>query len=197
MKKTDTTEKFEREYNIPLREKTKFAPRYKKTKKAIRTVKEFLVKHMKIRDRDLRKIKIDKYLNEAMWSRGIRHPPHHIKVKATFENGIVRAELVEYPQNLKFKKLREEKIKQKAKAVVESKKGLMEKAKETFTQTKEKPEETAKAEETKEKEKTSAVAEQMIEKELAKEEKHMEKIKPKIEEKSRQKKVYNKSSRGH
>ena len=52
------TEKIEREYIIPLREKCRVVPRYKKTPKAIRTIKEFLVKHMKIYDRDLRKIKI-------------------------------------------------------------------------------------------------------------------------------------------
>ena len=51
--------KVEREYVIPLREKCRSSPSYKKTPKAVKTVREFLVKHMKIRDRDLNKIKID------------------------------------------------------------------------------------------------------------------------------------------
>ena len=71
-------EKIEREYIIPLRERGRPVPRYKKTPKAVKTVKEFLVKHMKIRDRDLNKIKIDTYLNEALWFRGIRKPPYKI-----------------------------------------------------------------------------------------------------------------------
>ena len=60
-KKTEPkTEKIEREYIIPLRARGKAVPRYKKTPKAIKTIKEFLARHMKIKDRDLSKIKIDK-----------------------------------------------------------------------------------------------------------------------------------------
>jgi large subunit ribosomal protein L31e len=103
------TEKIEREYVIPLREKCRSVPRYKKTNKAIKTIKEFLVKHMKIRDRDLKKIKLDKYLNEIIWFRGIKRPPTKIKVKAIKEGDIVKVELSELPKKLKFKKAREEK----------------------------------------------------------------------------------------
>ena len=103
------TEKVEREYVIPLREKVRVVPRYKKTNKAVKTVKEFLARHMKVRDRDLNKIKIDKYLNEVLWFRGIRKPPHKIKVKAVKEGDIIRAELADMPDALKFKKAREEK----------------------------------------------------------------------------------------
>jgi len=51
------TNKIEREYVIPLREKVRVVPRYKKTNKAVKTVKEFLAKHMRIYDRDLKKNK--------------------------------------------------------------------------------------------------------------------------------------------
>ena len=68
---TKKEEQIEREYIIPLREKCRPVPRYKKTPKAIKSVKEFIAKHMKVRDRDLSKVKIDKYLNEALWHRGI------------------------------------------------------------------------------------------------------------------------------
>ena len=102
-------EKLEREYIIPLREKCRVVPRYKKTPKAIKSVKEFIAKHMKVYSRDLNKIKLDKYLNEAIWSRGIRKPLHKVKVKAIKEGDIVRVELVDYSEKLKFKKLREEK----------------------------------------------------------------------------------------
>ena len=104
-----TEKKIEREYTIPLRKRYQHVPRYKKTPKAIKTIKEFLARHMKVYDRDLNKIKLDKYLNEFVWFRGIKNPPHKIKIKAIKEGDIVKAELVELPGNLKFKKLREEK----------------------------------------------------------------------------------------
>ena len=109
-KKTETnTANIEREYIIPLRDKCRPVPRYKKTPKAVKTVKEFLAKHMKIYDRDLNKIKIDKLLNEALWFRGIKNPPHKIKVKAIKEGDIVRVELVDLSKKLEGKKRREEK----------------------------------------------------------------------------------------
>ena len=113
-KKEEPKEKgIEREFVIPLREKYRHVPRYKKTPKAVKTVKEFIVRHMKIRDRDLRKVKIDSYLNEALWFRGIKNPPLKIKVKATQDvNGTVLVQLVDYSNKLKFKKLRAEKIEQ-------------------------------------------------------------------------------------
>ncbi len=103
----------EREYIIPLRKNCKKVPRYKKANKAIRTIKEFLVRHMKVRDRDLNKIRIDKYLNEFVWARGIRKPPVKVKVRAFKEGEIVRVELSELPEKLKFKKLRLERKEQK------------------------------------------------------------------------------------
>jgi len=108
------SEKIEREYIIPLRESMRPVPRYKRTPKAIKTIKEFLVQHMQIRDRDLNKIKISKYLNELMWMDGIKNPPHKIKVRAIKEGDIVRVEAVELPGVLDFKKKREEKTSKKA-----------------------------------------------------------------------------------
>ena len=116
------TEKLERNYVIPLREKCRKVPRYKKTNKAIKTIKEFLVKHMKVRDRDLKKIKINKYLNEMIWFRGIRNPPHKIKVRAIKEGENVTVFPVEISDKLKFKKLREEKTEKNAQEVVKKKK---------------------------------------------------------------------------
>ena len=178
-----TEAKIEREYVIPLREKVRVVPRYKKTNKAVKTVKEFLARHMKVRDRDLGKIKLDKYLNEALWFRGIRKPPHKIKVKAIQEGEIVRAELVDMPDKFKFKKAREDKAVQKAREILEGKKKTMEKAKEAM-QKKPAPQEGVPSSEGKEKEeaekkeeeqeKKSAVVEagKEIEKAAAKQTKH-------------------------
>lgn len=142
MDKKTNDNKIEREYIIPLREKGRVVPIYKKTPKAIRTIKEFLVKHMKIRDRDLKKIKIDSYLNDAMWSRGIKNPPHKIKVKAIKEGDIVRVELVDFSDKIKFKKLRKEKVEEKGKEIAEGKKKILEKEKEESEKIKEEKKET-------------------------------------------------------
>ena len=150
------TEKIEREYVIPLREKGRSVPRYKKTPKAIKTVKEFLVKHMKIRDRDLNKIKIDRFVNEALWFRGIKNPPHKIKVKAIKQGDIVRVELIDVPEKLKYKKAREDKIEVKSKELLEKRKSMMQKAKEGFQ--KKPSEEPKQTEEEKQEEKAKAKA---------------------------------------
>ncbi len=162
-KKTEPKKpELEREYVIPLREKCRPVPRYKKTNKAVKTVKEFLAKHMKIYDRDLRKIKVDMYLNEYLWFRGIRSPPHKVKVKAIKEGDIVRVELADMPEKLKFKKAREEKREEKATQAISKKKPAEEKKPEEKTEEEkkeEKPEERTEEEKEDEKEKAKAGSE--------------------------------------
>ena len=114
MAEKENSKNIEREYTIPLRREWEKVPRYKRAKKAIRAIREFLVQHMKIRDRDLNKIKVDRFLNEEVWFRGIRNPPAKIKVKAYKEGDIVRASLAVLPNTLKFKKEKEEKAHKKA-----------------------------------------------------------------------------------
>jgi len=162
------TENLEREYVIPIRKKNKAAPRYKKTNKAIKIIREFLVKHMKIRDRDLNKVKIDRYLNEAIWFRGIKRPPHKIKIKAVKDKDIIRAELVDIPEKLKFKKLREEKRERKALEVAETKKKVSEKTKEE----QEPEKESEKRKEEKEKKAAVIEAGKEMEKQASKKAKH-------------------------
>jgi large subunit ribosomal protein L31e len=77
----------EREYIVPLRKEWLKVPRYRRAKKAVKALKEFMARHMKIYDRDLRKIKLDTYLNNELWFRGIKKPAHKIKIKAIkYEN---------------------------------------------------------------------------------------------------------------
>jgi len=164
-------EKIEREYIIPLRKQWDKVPRYKRANKAIRTIKEFLVKHMKVRDRDLKKIKIDGYLNEEVWFRGIRSPPSKIKVKATKDGENIRAELVDFKDKLKFKKAREDKKSQASEEAAKVKA-----AKKPIEKPEEKPEEKKEEAEKKEeeKEKKASVVESMekMEKQAAKTTKH-------------------------
>ena len=111
-KKTEIkTEKIEREYIIPLREKCRAVPRHKRTVKAIRTIKEFLARHMKVRDRDLKKIKLDKYLNEFVWSRGIKNPIHKIKDK------VIKVKSVFFIISNQFCKVKFFKLKRKTRAL--------------------------------------------------------------------------------
>jgi len=79
----------ERTYNIPLRKEFQKAPMYRRAKKAVIAVREFLSKHMKSAD-----VRLGPRLNHQIWARGIRHPPHHIKVTVTRdEAGVAKAEL--------------------------------------------------------------------------------------------------------
>src|SRR3989344_631244 len=77
--------KIEKEYVIPLRREFIKAPRYNRTSRAIRTIKEFIAQHMKVYDRDLSKIKLDVYFNNEMWFRGRKSPPGKVKVRAVKE----------------------------------------------------------------------------------------------------------------
>ncbi|MCR4326968.1 MAG: 60S ribosomal protein L31 [Nanoarchaeota archaeon] len=198
-KESVKTEKFEREYVIPLREKCRPTPSYKKTPKSVKTIKEFLVRHMKIRDRDLNKIKIDLYLNEYLWMRGIKKPLHKVKVKAVKDGEFVRVYSVDLPERIKFKKSRLEKMEKEAKVDAEKQKTIMEKAKESLKGKKESaeeiPEEEMNKEVGEEKQETSKLSQEQIEKEGAKEMKHTVKTKP-LRQKSAERKGYDITSRG-
>lgn len=77
-------------YVIPLRD-VKRAPRWKRSNKAVKDIREFLVKHMKSED-----VKLDRSINEKVWDRGSEKPPRKIRVRAMkFEDGQVQAELAE------------------------------------------------------------------------------------------------------
>src|SRR3989344_4869355 len=161
---SSASEKIEREYVIPLRVEWRKVPRYKRANKAVRAIREFLVQHMKVYDRDLKKIKIDRYLNEAVWFRGIKKPSAKIKVRAVRDRENVKVELVNYTEKLKFKKDRESKAEAKARESVEKKRGLIQKAREGLkgkSEERKTEEEKVQEEEKKEeeKEKKSAVVE--------------------------------------
>jgi len=167
--KKETKPEVAREFVIPLREKCRVVPRYKKTNKAVKTIKEFLVRHMKIRDRDLNKIKLDVHLNEFLWERGIKYPPHKIKVKATKDGENVRVELSSLPKKIEQKKARREKLESKAMAIAEKKKAA--------AKPKEKKPEDVEEKKEDEKEKKAAVVEEgkKLEKTEAKKMKHVSK----------------------
>ncbi len=98
----------ERTYIIPLRKSVNNAPEYKRAKKAITTIREFLSKHMKATD-----VKIGGVINSLIWERGITNPPGKIKVTATKDaEGVVKAELFGHTY-VEKKKVEEKKEKSK------------------------------------------------------------------------------------
>jgi large subunit ribosomal protein L31e len=54
------------------------APRHERAKRATKALKAFLSRHMKSED-----ISLDRAVNEKIWERGMKNPPHHIEVSAT------------------------------------------------------------------------------------------------------------------
>src|SRR3989338_3820247 len=71
----------ERTYNVPLRREFLKVPRYKRAKTAMNALKRFLSRHMKSEE-----VYICKRLNEEIWKRGIKNPPHHVKVDVVKED---------------------------------------------------------------------------------------------------------------
>ncbi len=85
-------EEIERIITIPLRA-TKMVPRTRRAKRAVKEVREFIMRHMKA---DEEQVWIDTALNEKIWERGIQNPPSKITVKAVkFDDGLVEVTLAE------------------------------------------------------------------------------------------------------
>lgn len=66
-----------REYVVPLRRKTKTAPKWRRSKKSVSVLKDFIRKHMKTED-----VIICSELNEHIWGRGAKNPPGKVSVIA-------------------------------------------------------------------------------------------------------------------
>ncbi len=67
----------ERIYTVPLKEAWN-AQKYRRSEKAVMVLKAFAVRHMKAKE-----VSVDTSVNEVIWARGIRSPPHKIRVKMT------------------------------------------------------------------------------------------------------------------
>ena len=81
----------ERVYSLRLKHKMKRYPRWLRAKKAVKYVRNFLSKHMKVEPEN---VKLDASINEKIWERAAQKPPAKIKIRAVkFDDGIVEAEL--------------------------------------------------------------------------------------------------------
>ncbi len=85
----------EKLFIINLRREFLKKPRYKRAKKSVTAVKEFISRHLKVEE-----VKIGRRLNELIWSRGARKPPAKVKVNAYVEDKKAYVEL----QGYKFEK---------------------------------------------------------------------------------------------
>ncbi|MFC1685938.1 50S ribosomal protein L31e [Nanoarchaeota archaeon] len=89
----------ERQYTIPLRRETLKVPKYRRAKKAVKAIREFLARHMKT---DFEKVKLGRWLNELVWERGIKNPPNKVRVNVSKDDkGIATAELIELSERSK------------------------------------------------------------------------------------------------
>lgn len=160
----ETKQHLERTYVIPLKKEWSKVPSYKRTRKAVVAIKQFVARHMKVYDRDLDKIKVDKYLNNQIWSRGSTNAPTRVKVKAIQEKDHVRVTFAETPKHITFtheKHSRHHKKAEKKAPVAEEKK--------------EKTAEEIKAEQ--EKEQSAAIVKEQIAEQQSKAAKHTTKVK--------------------
>lgn len=91
----------EKTYTIPLAKALIMPPR-KRAPRAIRMIKAYIRKHMKVplraeeEDEEAPKITLTNQLNERIWGRGIEKPPRKIRVRATKDkDGNVTVHLAE------------------------------------------------------------------------------------------------------
>jgi large subunit ribosomal protein L31e len=90
----------EKFYTIPLG-KAWISPRKKRAPKAVRIIRGFVEKHMKIRseavgEEEAEFLVISNEVNEKVWSRGIEKPPRKIRVRAVKDKeGVITVHLAE------------------------------------------------------------------------------------------------------
>ena len=95
----------ERTLTINVRKQVMMVPAYRRAKKAVTVVREFLQQHMKSDN-----VKLGKYLNLKIWEHGIKNPIQRVTVVAKKDDkGIVTAEL----PNIPVKKHNEKRLKAK------------------------------------------------------------------------------------
>jgi large subunit ribosomal protein L31e len=90
----------EKFYTIPLR-KAWISQRKKRAPRAMRIIRSFVEKHMKIRseavgEEEAEFLVISNAVNERVWSRGIEKPPRKIRVRAVKDKeGVITVHLAE------------------------------------------------------------------------------------------------------
>ena len=118
----------ERTYIVPLRKDWLKAPKYRRAKRAVNSLKTFLVRHMKSED-----VRLGTSVNLEIWKHGIKCPPSRVKITVVKDDkGVVRAELFGVP----IKQEKTEEKKSVAKKIVEKVTGAKPQASKTETSAK-------------------------------------------------------------
>ncbi|MBI4147891.1 50S ribosomal protein L31e [Candidatus Woesearchaeota archaeon] len=108
----------ERTFTIPLRKEWLKAPKYRRAKRTIAAVRDFLTQHMKPVE-----LKLGTYLNLEIWKHGINNPPARIRVTAKKDDkGVVMAELFGAPVEKPKEEKKTAKKAEEKKAAVDEKK---------------------------------------------------------------------------
>src|SRR3989344_3083543 len=111
----------EKLFIINLRREFNKAQNYKRSKKAITALKEYISRHMKV---SINNVKIGKNLNLKIWERGRKNPPAKVKVKSAINDNKAYVELPEFPlfeevkiEDKKVTEIKDEKKKEDLKAL--------------------------------------------------------------------------------
>jgi large subunit ribosomal protein L31e len=84
----EKVEPLHRTYIVPLGVVVE-APPYRRAKVAIRVIRDFTKRHMKAAE-----VHIGEDVNEAIWARGIKHPPRRMRLEMDRdEDGLVSIKL--------------------------------------------------------------------------------------------------------
>jgi len=70
----------EKVYTVPIKKIKKIVPRWKRAPRAVKFVKEFVVRHTKAQE-----VIIGQDVNEKIWERGIEKPPSKLRIKVILE----------------------------------------------------------------------------------------------------------------
>jgi len=108
----------EKIFTIPLRKEFLRAPKWKRSKRSVKSVKDFLKRHMKVIE-----VKLNAELNEALWENGARNPPSRVKVHALVKDEVAWANLADIAIAVPEKKGEKEKKEKKKEEEKEEEKG--------------------------------------------------------------------------
>lgn len=130
-KEKKQTETLERTYVVNLRRGFIKAPSYKKTSKAVKELREFIIHHMKCPD-----VHICKELNDLVWLHGKKNPPAKVEVKCLKKDNVVYVQLpnkpFEEPKKEETAKEKKVKVSEKDKALETKKEEEAEEKKEVL-----------------------------------------------------------------
>ena len=92
--------------------------RWRRSKKAVRAIQEYLQQHTKAKT-----IKLSKWINEEVWAHGGKSPPSKLSLRVEIdrEKSLAKADLVELPQKAQRKAAAARKHEEMAKKVADKK----------------------------------------------------------------------------